>query len=359
MSSDIGYALVDDSFYKSVDGGLTWNKIGTPFPGLWNYKFDFIDENIGFTIVGDALVYKTTDGGITWQSTNNGNEIIGEDLYSIDFVDQNIGYVSGGFNQDAVVKTNDGGDTWQQLATISFSEINFINEQIGYGRWVGGSTRSIQKTTDGGFTWNNVLTYNHDINSMFFLDENNGYATGDDGFMRKTTDGGMNWQNLSLPFHDYIAVDFYSNDIGYIVEDYGRIFKTTNAGLDWEQIIQLIDIEDLSIFEDDVYAYGDWGKIFKSNAIGPLGITEINANTPFLQLHPNPSENVLIVTTKENASIKSIVLFDYAGKKVIDTEFIENSTEVQLNVSKLSSGVYIVNARLENGSVGKGKIIIK
>ena len=59
-------------------------------------------------------------------------------------------------------------------------------------------------------------------------------------------------------------------------------------------------------------------------------------------LYPNPSADVLNISNK-NLEIKSIQIFSFAGKKVID--FKSNNKElISVDVSNLSKGIYLVSA---------------
>lgn len=115
----IGYAAGNrDTLYKTTDGGVTWNKLPLPFPGVTpqlTYTDMFaLDANTVF-LTGNGfprrIIIKTTDGGATWTDiTNNASTISTGNMNGVLFSDANNGYVvcPGG----VLLKTNNGGASW-------------------------------------------------------------------------------------------------------------------------------------------------------------------------------------------------------------------------------------------------------
>lgn len=115
----IGYvAGTRDTIWKTTDGGVTWNKLPLPTPGVTpqiTYTDMFaLNENVVF-LTGNGfprkVVFKTTDGGATWQDiTSNITAFGGGNLNAVLFHDVNNGYVisPGG----VLFKTTNGGASW-------------------------------------------------------------------------------------------------------------------------------------------------------------------------------------------------------------------------------------------------------
>lgn len=91
---------------------------------------------------------------------------------------------------------------------------------------------------------------NGDINDIYFLNENIGYAVGgvkhESGFILQTKDGGNTWQemvypqvysNSDLPLIWLQAIDFYNENVGQAVGSGGKIARTEDGGKTWEYII--------------------------------------------------------------------------------------------------------------------------
>lgn len=73
-----------------------------------------------------------------------------------------------------------------------------------------------------------------------------------------------------------------------------------------------------------------------------------------LSLYPNPVNNGKVYISTKNDLDKEIIIFDVLGKKVLQTSL--NSRE--LNVSNLSSGVYIIKINEKEASATR-KLIIR
>ncbi|MBP6286333.1 MAG: gliding motility-associated C-terminal domain-containing protein [Ferruginibacter sp.] len=114
----VGYAAGSrDTIYKTTDGGITWNKLPLPSPGVTpqiSYRDMYaLDANTVF-LVGNGfprkVVIKTTDGGATWTNITGNIPALGVgNLNAIVMHDANNGYV---MTPGVMVKTTNGGATW-------------------------------------------------------------------------------------------------------------------------------------------------------------------------------------------------------------------------------------------------------
>jgi hypothetical protein len=87
--------------------------------------------------------------------------------------------------------------------------------------------------------------------------------------------------------------------------------------------------------------------------VTPAGTMSTNQNQiSGLQIYPNPTKNVLNISTDSNLT-KSVQVYDMIGKEVINTQ-IEN----QLNVSNLTSGIYLARIT-EDGKISTTKLVIQ
>lgn len=172
-------------------------------------------------------------------------------LACVYFLDENYGWISGGSNSEGnIYSTTDGGSTWTKTTfpgTEELESIFFIDELNG---WAVGDKGVIVHTTNGGEEWvyQNSGTDSY-LSSVFFVDENKGWITystsaGDPptdyvGYLLYTSDGGNNW-SIQKEVEDYSFKDVF-----FIDENYGwvacynfsslsDIFLTTNGGASWE-----------------------------------------------------------------------------------------------------------------------------
>ncbi|RTY82632.1 T9SS type A sorting domain-containing protein [Flavobacterium sp. LS1P28] len=82
--------------------------------------------------------------------------------------------------------------------------------------------------------------------------------------------------------------------------------------------------------------------------------TQENVSIEGLSLYPNPVSNGRVYISTKNDFDKEIIIFDVLGKKVLQT--ILSSKE--LNVSNLTSGVYIIKINEKEASATR-KLIIR
>jgi hypothetical protein len=72
-----------------------------------------------------------------------------------------------------------------------------------------------------------------------------------------------------------------------------------------------------------------------------------------VSVYPSPADDE--VTIKSSQIITSLELYSMTGKMLQSS--VSSFTEMKLNLSQLSSGMYVINVRLENGRALKKKIV--
>ncbi|MEM0542243.1 YCF48-related protein [Flavobacterium sp. j3] len=251
-----GYVL------KSIDYGQTWVQINTTFSYAYN-SVTIIDDN-NIILSSNNKIVKTTDGGITWTSIS----VTGyPSIVKTFFTSTLIGHAA--CNQGKILKTINGGINWYVTETVStipsnFLSLYFINENIGF------ATREhdlMFKTINAGESWTEIPSINQKMNCIHFSDQNNGFTAGEDGFIYKTNDGGNTWTSASYVagngYSTYFGVYFLDNNTGFVCGERGRIAKTTNGGITWSEYSP---------------TYNDIKKIqFKSNNVA-YSLIAINGN---------------------------------------------------------------------------------
>jgi 6-phosphogluconolactonase (cycloisomerase 2 family) len=100
------------------------------------------------------------------------------------------------------------------------------------------------------------------------------------------------------------------------------------------------------------------GSIIKTVTIiqdATVGINEVN-KTNHITIYPNPTSG--IVTISSIQTIANIEVFDVTGKLVYTQQNNNNQTNLEINLSALSNGIYFINAQTENGEISKSKLVI-
>lgn len=223
-----GYVL------KSIDYGQTWVQINTTFNYAYN-SVSIIDAN-NIIITSNNKIVKTTDGGTTWFSTPvDGFPAMVKTVFTSTLVGHAV------CTQGKILKTVDGGDSWYFTESVNtlpsnFFTLYFINENIGFATR---ESDKMFKTTNAGETWTEIPSINQPMYSIHFTDLNNGYTAGYGGYIYKTTDGGNTWTSCSyVPGNGvsaYYGVYFLDNNTGFVCGQRGRIAKTTNGGTTWTE----------------------------------------------------------------------------------------------------------------------------
>jgi photosystem II stability/assembly factor-like uncharacterized protein len=258
LDSQNGYIFgPGKTFYKTTDAGNSWQNLSDSI----KYSFQamsFLDLQNGIAIQSTysdtAIVYRTMDGGLSWNYLSKvPNENTYLQLLDIYYLDENTIVTAGYKAWSAVVhQSTDGGVTWSfrlQAGSsngIAYTKTQFINSTTGFLLFNSGQSSmyrsGIYKTSNSGTSWIQLVDGTLPLcRSIYMLDENDGYAVGNDqiylgdakpGAIYKTSNGGTTWiQQVNNTNKTLRDVYFTDPDHGIIVGDNGAIFKTTNGGV--------------------------------------------------------------------------------------------------------------------------------
>lgn len=268
------FARVGLDIYKSSDDGNSWNPVSRPADFLtpdpyrilqYSSGMSFLSEKVGYLIGGvynsDSRIYKTEDGGNSWVLKQN---FASDQIHNLSFINENVGFVACGEGtmRYGFYRTLDGGNTWEtQNTQMNFSKIKPFTKDLVYAS----TDSSLYKSTDGGKNWTLIFNDdNQEIADINFLDQDNGYIIGNQGFkMRRTTDGGVTWTKLEVPYDFYNLVRFKTKNIGVIVNEYGKVSVTYDGGQNWNTGFYNYGANDFVYSGNDFYVAGAYGKIFK------------------------------------------------------------------------------------------------
>ena len=200
----VGYAVGNfGTIMSTTDAGQSWtglntgitadiNKVALPAPGtiiIGGGCYDLISANggVSFTQMQFTVPGPNCSPTVTSQS----------------FVSPAVGYVLA--NTGQVLATNDAGATFSGNSApvpgtaaagggATATDIAFTTATNGVAL-VGGS---IFRTTNGAGSWTSVHTGGQALNSVVFIDNNNGFAVGASSTVLKTTDGGATWTSVPV-----------------------------------------------------------------------------------------------------------------------------------------------------------------
>ena len=143
--------------------------------------------------------------------------------------------------------------TWarQRTGTMAWlHSVFFLDQNRG---WAVGSKGTLLQTSDGGNTWNLRGASNTDVvRDIFFIDDRNGWMvvevnayelkTKEDprAYLMKTMDGGEHWKRIEIKGFDVDAIlvraVFSRNGRGWTFGEAGSIYTTHDAGDTWVKL---------------------------------------------------------------------------------------------------------------------------
>jgi photosystem II stability/assembly factor-like uncharacterized protein len=282
INDTVGWAIgTEGLIIKTLDGGNSWtiqNSITTEHLNA----IHFVDQNNGW-VVGLGTILHTDDGGENWVSQNLPSYA---DIVDVTFINPDTGWCVSFDFDIKVLFTQDGGYSWetQELCSNCFPfcisksfdgtlfiagkngdlfktssygsdwmeissgeqphrvfSIHFTSVDVG---WSVGSSGCIMKTINGGNDWDlsYSLPYQYGLNSVFFLNEFDGFIAGnnqDTGFIFKSGDGGVSWEKCYVfpdPEVYFNQVLFTDNQNGWAIGRKGVLLRTNNGGDNWEVV---------------------------------------------------------------------------------------------------------------------------
>ncbi len=236
-SSSVGFILSDDGkIFKTVNGGSTWTNQTIHTSGL--NGIDFNGEN-GIAVGDDGHVFYSSNAGDTWAGVGTISVFTFNDVKFLDATTAVLVGVGG-----RVFKTINTGVTWSALTSNTSSSLSSIELQQNntyYITGTDGTILSLDPITDSftvegaGITtnWLQDITCNNsgycytagssatvllntdtswetknldenvNLSSIYFADNNIGYACGSAGVLYKTVNGGVAVENTSLEYFNW------------------------------------------------------------------------------------------------------------------------------------------------------------
>jgi photosystem II stability/assembly factor-like uncharacterized protein len=362
-------------FKETTDGGITWvDKNFPPNHPVGLKKIEAIDY-MNLIVAGYDTLFKSTNGGITWQQLSLPPIYEPVDLQ---FINMDLGWVTGYGTSYTLYKTTNGGVSWLQQAQPVFN-FQFITSQIGWYT----VNNQIYSSTNGGDTWifQNSNT-NNTLNDIFFIDNNNGWAVGQNGTVLHTINGGVPVELTSF------VAEFIESK-GEVELSWITATETNNQGFDveraslsttpvqgWEKIGYVAGFGTTT--EPKIYSFVDTkletGKYtYRLKQIDLDGTykysKEVNVDVEvpieyaLEQNYPNPfnPSTTIKYSIPEDGFVK-LAVYNMLGEKIIS--LVNNVQkagryEINFNASNLASGIYLYRLEAQNYVSIKKMILIK
>jgi len=219
-----GYSC-GNNFYYTHNAGASWN-----FTYCYHANsVEMYDELNGWTFSINK-VYKVTNGGLNVDYQFSVDKSI---LVDISVVDSDNACIAG--REVTILATNNCGETWHEISNgthNSLYSVYFLNENEG---WAGGENRTLLTTHDGGQHWifNSDIESPSTITDIQFINQDTGWFV--NGGIHRSDDGGLTWDQTYGLSHPISDLYFLDAQLGWCVGSDGRIFKSMNGGIDWEE----------------------------------------------------------------------------------------------------------------------------
>ena len=179
-----------------------------------------------------------------------------------------------------ILYSDDQGSTWTQAKVPSrqlLTSVFFVDDQHG---WAVGHDAQILASADGGVTWTKQfedLKREAPLLDVWFKDASNGFAVGAYGALLETTDAGETWEDVSdrLDNEDQYHLNAIAavKDAGlFIVGEQGSMFRSADWGQTWERVEGPYEGSLFGVIgtaqPSTLLAYGLRGNLFRSSDFG-------------------------------------------------------------------------------------------
>lgn len=179
-----------------------------------------------------------------------------------------------------ILYSDDQGASWAQAKVPTrqlLTSVFFVDDQHG---WAVGHDAQILASEDGGVTWTKQfedLKRESPLLDVWFQDANSGFAVGAYGALLATSDGGKHWEDVSdrLDNEDQFHLNGIAavKDAGlFIVGEQGSMFRSADWGQTWEKLEGPYEGSLFGVIgtaqANTLLAYGLRGNLFRSIDFG-------------------------------------------------------------------------------------------
>jgi photosystem II stability/assembly factor-like uncharacterized protein len=374
-----------DGVYKSTDAGKTWKNIGLKnTQHISRVVIHPKNPNIVFVAAQGALygpnkergIFKSVDGGVTWNKILYVNNLTGCSELSMDYNNPLVMYaamwehhrlpwkvISGGPGS-GLYKTTDGGATWNQIHNGLPKEkgkmaiaVSRSNSEKVYALVESDSNKELGGlfvSNNAGINWSKISSDHSLIQRAWYYielfidptDEEKVYVL--NASAQRSIDGGKTWSRITGTHGDYHDLWINpTNNKNMVIANDGGAAVSYNYGKSWSPQNRMATAQFYRINTDNLFPFNIYGgqqdnssvKI-SSLALGSGGINEKNwsasagGESAFLAFNPDNPRYVLggsylgtieILDTKAKASTQIMAApIQYLGRDSKDMKYRYN-----------------------------------
>lgn len=345
LNDDVGYIGSRGRMLKSTDGGEEWTEINLPTT-RWVRAIEFFSEDEGIAFASPQSpfssnvqhsFFRTTDGGETWNEETITVPGIIEDIHSSGDIVWAVG------RDGALLKSEDKGVTWEDpVITRQFiSSIQNIDRET----LIANTARQILLSSDSGITWSEISAPDEEplIRYLHVFDAENLLISAPDGEMYNTSNGGETWTQFNngtnSNFRDMV---FHPEGTGIGVTLSNEVYISDDNGVTWSPIEGVSDdgvtdeFNSVAFNGESVFMIG--GAYFWSNEWFP--VTHISEDlgeswSSFGGVVENRAFNI------QFADSKTVMMRGSNGSVAFSTDGAETWTRGDLPVSIINNIVFL------------------
>lgn len=224
----------ESEVFRTTNAGANWVMIYIGSNGV--FSGEFLDYNTGIicglNYVG-SNIHKTTNAGASWTTLNT--PLAGQQfLLQVFFRNANTAFLSSSSYTTSVpniLRTSDGGSNWNFVFTGTASQVVFKISDINSDTMIAvAQAGNILRTYNAGVNWAGSSFGSYNLNNIAMTNNLHAYAVGQNVII-KTTNTGNNWNVQYTPSSDLQAVFFLNDQTGWACGTGGKLYKTTSGGV--------------------------------------------------------------------------------------------------------------------------------
>lgn len=293
-----------------------------------------------------GVLFENSNSGFSFENTQNVNFNSTANLNSIRFLGNNV-LACGDSGTVFIYNVNDKSKNQITInPNLSFNDIGVLSS----GRFiiVGDSTVIIESSN---FFNNFTVKYldkslGFSLQSIFFVDDNQGFIVGTSGLILSTTNSGISWDRRISPTGGTLFdVCFLDKQNGFAVGWDGVILSTENGGYSWNVLQKITNkyLKSIDFFGSNGVIVGGGGTILFTNDNGKSWEIANSANSESLVKVKYFTENQVIAIGAKGVMLIS----EDAGE---NWKKIESNTYLTLNDLDINSEGQIFMAGV-NGNI--------
>jgi photosystem II stability/assembly factor-like uncharacterized protein len=269
-------AKYPEGLIRSTDAGLTWSTLTAEQSGpVW-----FATKTRAYAMHIGPRLERSDDAGQTWAvvaAPGDGNCMLSFDPRDVDTVFAGCSRYSSG---TGVYKSTDAGATWKHASEgIHAANIEALSADRRSGAVFVGTDSGLYRTVDRGATFQRVADGPGRVAGS---PDGSLYAATAKGLLRSADDG-IHWETVRAEPADLVAIHTGNPRVIVVTQDGGHVLRSTDLGASWSEVLCRCQIGTYTTFVslvfdgDTVYgagaiAYKGMGGLFRSDDAGATWI---------------------------------------------------------------------------------------